>query len=104
MTALTKQPTTLTTGWYHVEDCRLADLRELVEVATRLADYPHADAVLENVLVYGPRLAEHTSSPDRRRVVRRSWLRRSSRVPGSLCSSTPSTQASSTTPPRRSTG
>ncbi len=68
MTALvTQQP--LTTGWYTAEDCRLADLRELVEVGTRLADYPHADAVVENVLVYGPRLAEHIDTPDRRRAV-----------------------------------
>jgi ectoine hydroxylase-related dioxygenase (phytanoyl-CoA dioxygenase family) len=69
MTALRHTPPTLTTGWYRAEDCRLAEFRELVEQTTRLADYPHADAVVENVLVYGPRLGDDVSSPQTRRVV-----------------------------------
>src|SRR5882757_4432550 len=39
------------------EDCRLADFVEVVSAVTDLADYPHADAVRQNVLVYsGARL------------------------------------------------
>ena len=42
-------------GWFTPEDCRLEDFRPLVEQATRLDDYPHADAVEQNVLIYGER-------------------------------------------------
>src|SRR5215213_8663632 len=69
MTPLTRQPTVLATGWYRAEDCTIADLRGLVEDTTRLADYPHADAVIENVLVYGPRLLDDVCDPGTRRVV-----------------------------------
>ena len=46
MSMLANRPTALRTGWYGPEDCNLADFRDLVEEATRLGDYPHADAVL----------------------------------------------------------
>ena len=46
------------TGWYDAAGCSLAELRAFVEVSTRLEDYPHADAVVENVLVYGAALTE----------------------------------------------
>jgi ectoine hydroxylase-related dioxygenase (phytanoyl-CoA dioxygenase family) len=56
-------------GWYTPDDCSLADFRSVVESETDLADYPHADAVEQGVLVYGPRLADHTSTPEGRRDV-----------------------------------
>ena len=34
------------------DDCRLADLVDIVAAQTDLADYPHASAVEQNVLVY----------------------------------------------------
>jgi ectoine hydroxylase-related dioxygenase (phytanoyl-CoA dioxygenase family) len=43
-------------GWFTPADCRLEDFRPLVEQAIRLDDYPHADAVEQNVLIYGERL------------------------------------------------
>jgi ectoine hydroxylase-related dioxygenase (phytanoyl-CoA dioxygenase family) len=39
--------------WYTADDCRLDDFRGVVEQTTDLAEYPHADAVEQNVLVYG---------------------------------------------------
>lgn len=67
MTALATAGTT--PGWFTPDDCRLADFRAVVETTTDLADYPYADEVRENVLVYGPRLREHiTTEPGRRDV------------------------------------
>ena len=42
----------MTTSWYTADDCRLEDFRALVEQETVLADYPHADRVERNVLIY----------------------------------------------------
>ncbi len=55
--------------WYTAADCRLADLRELVEQTTDLADYPYADSVQQNAVVYGERLAHHVDTPQGRRDV-----------------------------------
>jgi ectoine hydroxylase-related dioxygenase (phytanoyl-CoA dioxygenase family) len=54
-------------GWFSAEDCRLADFRAVVEQATDLADYPSADRVEQNALVYGPGLADRAGSPGARR-------------------------------------
>src|SRR3954469_9410109 len=54
-------------GWFTADDCRLTDFRAVVETATEPADYPHADEVRENVLVYGPRLHHHIATPEGRR-------------------------------------
>jgi len=52
------------------EDSRLADLIDLVSEATDLADYPHATAVEQNVLVYdGARLRDWLADPAGRRAV-----------------------------------
>ena len=42
--------------WLSREDCNIAEFRALVEVPTDLADYPLADAVDRNVLIYGSTL------------------------------------------------
>ncbi len=55
--------------WLTGDDCRLDDFRALVEQRTDLADHPHADSVEQNVPIYGPRLRDHLSDPDRRRDV-----------------------------------
>ncbi len=68
MSTLTRRTTAVTTGWYAAEDCSQADFRDLVEQTTRLADYPHADAVVDNVVAYGPRVADHTDDPPGRRA------------------------------------
>ena len=55
------------TGWFSENDCRLEDFRTLVERRTDPADYPLADTVEQNVLVYGTALARRISTPDGRR-------------------------------------
>jgi ectoine hydroxylase-related dioxygenase (phytanoyl-CoA dioxygenase family) len=60
---------TVATGWYGAEDCDLAEFREIVDTTTQRADYPLADAVLDNVLVYGPRVHEGIGDSATRRVL-----------------------------------
>jgi len=44
-------------GYLSADDCRLADLIDLVSRKTDLADYPYASTVEQNVLIYdGARL------------------------------------------------
>ena len=46
------------TAWFSDADCRLSDLRELVEQKTDGAEYPHAIDIVQNVLVYPGDLAD----------------------------------------------
>jgi ectoine hydroxylase-related dioxygenase (phytanoyl-CoA dioxygenase family) len=57
------------TMWLTEDDCRLDDFRTLVEQRTDPDDYPCADSVEQNVLVYGSRLRERASTPEGRRAV-----------------------------------
>jgi ectoine hydroxylase-related dioxygenase (phytanoyl-CoA dioxygenase family) len=78
MTALAAR----TAGWFTTEDCRLDGFRAVVETTTDLADYPYADEVRENVLVYGPRLGEHVATPEGRRDVQAELVRALTDGPG----------------------
>src|SRR3954468_15644824 len=69
-------------GWFTAEDCRLTDFRAVVETTTDLADYPYADEVRENVLVYGPRLRNHVATPEGRRDVQAELARAPADGPG----------------------
>jgi ectoine hydroxylase-related dioxygenase (phytanoyl-CoA dioxygenase family) len=69
MSTLERRSTAVATGWYDAEDCDLAAFREVVEATTDPAGYPHAEAVVENVVVYGPRLADAAGDPVLRRAV-----------------------------------
>ena len=71
-----------TPGWFTAEDCRLADFRAIVETTTDLAEYPHADEVRENVLVFGSRLRNHTATPEGRRDVQAELARALADGPG----------------------
>jgi ectoine hydroxylase-related dioxygenase (phytanoyl-CoA dioxygenase family) len=52
-------------GYLSADDCRLADLIDLVNRKTDPADYPYASAVEQNVLVYdGARLRKQLSRPE----------------------------------------
>src|SRR3954469_23432935 len=73
---------TRTTGWFTAADCRLEDFRAVVETPTDRADYPYADEVRENVLVYGPRLHNHSSTPEGRREVQAELARALADGPG----------------------
>jgi ectoine hydroxylase-related dioxygenase (phytanoyl-CoA dioxygenase family) len=59
--------TMTTTGWFSETDCQIKDFREIVEQPTDLADYPGADRVEQNVLVYGEALTRQIATPDGRR-------------------------------------
>jgi len=51
-------------GYLSADDCRLADLIDLVSQKTDLADYPYASTVEQNVLIYdGARLRKQLSRP-----------------------------------------
>src|ERR1700745_1786920 len=51
-------------GYLSADDCRLADLIDLVSRKTDLADYPHASTVEQKVLIYdGVRLRKQLSRP-----------------------------------------
>lgn len=69
-------------GWFTADDCRLEDFRAVVETTTDLAEYPHADEVRENVLVYGARLRHHVATPEGRRDVQAELARALMEGPG----------------------
>ncbi|MCO1656259.1 phytanoyl-CoA dioxygenase family protein [Pseudonocardia humida] len=69
-------------GWFTADDCRLEDFRAVVETTTDLAGYPYADEVREGVLVYGPRLRDHTTTPEGRRDVQAELARALAEGPG----------------------
>src|SRR3954462_8356498 len=71
-----------TPGWFTPDDCRLEDFRAVVETTTDLADYPHADEVRENVLVYGAGLRDHVQTPKERREVQAELARALADGPG----------------------
>jgi ectoine hydroxylase-related dioxygenase (phytanoyl-CoA dioxygenase family) len=71
-----------TPGWFTADDCRLDDFRATVETTTELADYPHADEVRENVLVYGSRLRDAVATPEGRRQVQAELARALADGPG----------------------
>ena len=51
-------------GYLSADDCRLADLIDLVSQKTDLADYPYASTVDQNMLIYdGARLRTELSRP-----------------------------------------
>jgi ectoine hydroxylase-related dioxygenase (phytanoyl-CoA dioxygenase family) len=82
-TAMTTLAATRSTpGWYTAEDCRLEDFRAVVETTTELAEYPYADEVRENVLVYGARLRNHVATPEGRRDVQAELARALTDGPG----------------------
>lgn len=55
-------------GYLAEDDCRLADLIEVVSEKTDLANYPHASTVEQNVLMYdSARLREEVASAEGRR-------------------------------------
>ncbi|MEZ5095494.1 MAG: phytanoyl-CoA dioxygenase family protein [Nocardioides sp.] len=58
----------LTTGWLSASDCSLDDFIAVVGRQTRLEDYPYADDVASNVLLYGERMRTAALGPDRRAV------------------------------------
>src|SRR3954466_12374415 len=78
----TPATTRRTPGWFTADDCSLEDFRAVVETSTDLADYPYADEVRENVLVYDSQLREHVTTPEGRRDVQAELARALTDGPG----------------------
>jgi ectoine hydroxylase-related dioxygenase (phytanoyl-CoA dioxygenase family) len=57
-------------AWIGPGECRLADFRSVVEHTTDLADYPFAETVDQNVLVYGNGVDEPSRTRGGRRALR----------------------------------
>src|SRR3954452_3899315 len=71
-----------TSGWFTPDDCRIEDFRAVVETTTDLAEYPYADEVRENVLVYDSQLRNHVATPEGRRDVQAELARALADGPG----------------------
>jgi hypothetical protein len=58
-------------GYLYESDCRLADFIEIVEQPTQLSDYPFAESINHNVVIYdGDRIrAECSDDPHTRRAI-----------------------------------
>ncbi len=83
MSASTSSSTTA--QWWTETDCRLDEFAALVEQETRLADYPLADSVAQNVLVYDcSDLRTRVRTPTGRRDVQAELVRALSEGPGVL--------------------
>src|SRR4051794_26632970 len=70
------------TGWYTPESCDLREFADLVEQTTDESDYPHADEVVQGVLVYGVRLRRAAEDPQARRDAQTELARALSEGPG----------------------
>ncbi len=70
------------TGWMSTADCDLASFRRLVEQETRAEDYPHAEGVESNLVVYGPGLAGRAGDGPARREVQAELARALGQGPG----------------------
>jgi ectoine hydroxylase-related dioxygenase (phytanoyl-CoA dioxygenase family) len=69
-------------GWYTPDDCRLSDFRAVVEQTTDVADYPGADDVRSNVLVYGRKVSERAAAGAGRRELQAELARALLEGPG----------------------
>jgi ectoine hydroxylase-related dioxygenase (phytanoyl-CoA dioxygenase family) len=78
MTATTSR----TSGWLSAADCSLDDFAALVEQETHLSDYPHADAVERNVLIYGEKLRSAVGTTSGRTEVQTELMRALTDGPG----------------------
>src|SRR6266581_2960015 len=86
-------------GYLSADDCRLADLIDLVNRKTDLADYPYARTVEQNVLIYdGARLRKQLSRPACRPRVETELARALLDGPGIVVQARPSPGASARCP------
>src|SRR4051812_19274461 len=69
-------------GWLSSADCSIDDFAALVAQQTHLSDYPYADAVDLNVLIYGGKLRAAIGSPAGRAAVQTELMRALTDGPG----------------------
>ena len=79
---MTTSLTSLATGWLSAADCSIDDFAALVQQQTDLADYPHADAVEQNVLIYGEKLRAAVDDTAGRTAVQTELMRALTDGPG----------------------
>jgi ectoine hydroxylase-related dioxygenase (phytanoyl-CoA dioxygenase family) len=79
MTAFT---TSGTTGWLSAADCSVDEFASLVEQQTKLPDYPYADGVELNVLIYGEKLRAAIGNPAGRTSAQTELIRALTDGPG----------------------
>lgn len=70
--------------WFDQVSCELEDFIALVTQETRIEDYAYADAVEQNVLIYGRRLHNYVNTPEQRTDVQAELIRALSTGPGIL--------------------
>jgi len=71
-----------TTGWLSAADCSIDEFAALVEQRTQLPDYPYADAVERNVLIYGEKLRAAVATTPGRAAVQTELMRALTDGPG----------------------
>ena len=81
-TAPSHTPGTRTPLWFGEDSCRLEDFVAVVGEKTKLEDYAYADAVEQNVLIYGKRLHSYLESPEERADVQAELIRALTAGPG----------------------
>src|SRR3954468_10429277 len=69
-------------GWYDPERCTVEDLARAVDRHTVLADYPYAEAVEQDVLVYGEHARKEAATEQGRRAVQAELARALLEGPG----------------------
>ncbi len=69
--------------WLQADDCQVGDLQELTSRKTSLADYPFADSVLSNVLIYDCSVVREVIGNDaQRKAVMAEWAEALASGPG----------------------
>jgi ectoine hydroxylase-related dioxygenase (phytanoyl-CoA dioxygenase family) len=81
-TASSQAPGTHAPQWFGEDSCRLEDFVAVVGEKTKLEDYAYADAVEQNVLIYGTRLHSYLESPEERADVQAELIRALTAGPG----------------------
>ena len=73
---------TRATGWLSTDDCSIEDFAALVSQQTSLSEYPYADAVERNVLIYGEKLRATVGTTAGRRAVQTELMQALTGGPG----------------------
>lgn len=81
-TASSHAPGTHAPQWFGHDSCRLEEFVAVVGEKTKLEDYAYADAVEQNVLVYGKRLHSYLESREERADVQAELIRALTAGPG----------------------
>lgn len=79
---MTASTSARTTGWLSADDCSIDDFARLVDQRTDLADYPFAEDVQRNVLIYGPSLRDAVDTPAGRAAVQAELMKALTDGPG----------------------